>query len=66
MNIDKTIELADDFLAEKESDTVVDRLTRLRRVIEEVPKSMKWKMRARIGEKKRWYELPEDVVAHKH
>lgn len=66
MNIDKTIELADDFLAEKQSDTVVDRLTRLRRVIEEVPKSMKWKMRARIGEKKRWYELPEDVVAHKH
>lgn len=27
----------------------------------EVPKSMRWKMRARIGEKMRWYELPEEV-----
>jgi hypothetical protein len=28
--------------------------------IEQVPKSTKWKMRAKVGEKKRWYELPED------
>jgi len=35
-------------------------------VIEEAPKSTKWKMRARVGEKKRWYQLPEDVVTHKY
>lgn len=29
--------------------------------IEKNPKSMKWKMRARVGEKKRWYGLPEEV-----
>ena len=27
--------------------------------IEQVPKGTKWKMRARVGEKKRWYELPQ-------
>jgi len=28
--------------------------------IEDAPKSTKWKMRAKVGEKKRWYELPQD------
>jgi hypothetical protein len=28
--------------------------------LEEQPKSRRWKMRARIGERKRWYELPEE------
>jgi hypothetical protein len=27
----------------------------------EAPKSRRWTMRARIGERKRWYEEPEDV-----
>jgi hypothetical protein len=29
--------------------------------IEEEPKSRAWRLRARIGERKRWYELPEEV-----
>jgi hypothetical protein len=28
--------------------------------LEHVPKSSRWKLRARIGERKRWYELPEE------
>jgi hypothetical protein len=27
-----------------------------------VPKSMKWKLRANVGERVRWYELPEEVA----
>lgn len=27
----------------------------------ETPKSRKWRMRARVGERVRWYELPEDM-----
>jgi hypothetical protein len=27
-----------------------------------VPKTMRWKLRAAIGERVRWYELPEEVV----
>jgi hypothetical protein len=34
---------------------------RLRQLAEAAPKSMKWKMRASIGDKVRWYELPEEV-----
>jgi hypothetical protein len=29
--------------------------------IENEPKSRGWKLRAKIGERKRWYELPEEV-----
>ena len=28
---------------------------------EEVPKSGKWKLRSKIGEKKKWYQVPEEV-----
>jgi hypothetical protein len=30
-------------------------------IAEAVPKSLKWKTRARVGERVRWYELPEEV-----
>ena len=30
--------------------------------IEAEPKSRAWRLRARIGERKRWYELPEEVA----
>jgi hypothetical protein len=30
--------------------------------IESEPKSRAWRLRARIGERKRWYELPEEVA----
>jgi hypothetical protein len=38
-----------------EMDILLDR-------IEREPKSRSWKMRARIGERKRWYTLPEEVA----
>jgi hypothetical protein len=28
-------------------------------MIEEHPKDLRWKMRARVGEKVKWYDLPE-------
>ena len=40
---------------------VATRLDELQRRIEEAPKSRGWKLRDRIGERKRWYELPEEV-----
>jgi len=43
----------------KEKEITRQRLNDLNSRIENVPKSMGWKMRAKIGEKKRWYELPE-------
>ncbi len=35
------------------------RIQKLLRAIDEAPKGLKWKLRDAIGEKKRWYELPE-------
>ncbi len=37
---------------------VVSRIQRLMATMEAAPKSFGWKMRARIGERTRWYELP--------
>jgi len=39
-----------------------EQAARLRRLADEAPKSVKWKMRASVGEKVRWYELPEEVA----
>jgi hypothetical protein len=35
------------------------RTNKLLRAIETVPKSFKWKLRDRVGARKRWYDLPE-------
>jgi hypothetical protein len=40
---------------------VAQRLRRLREELDAIPKSRGWKLRARVGERKRWYELPEEV-----
>ena len=34
----------------------------LRDVAESAPKSIKWKLRANVGDRVRWYELPEEVA----
>jgi hypothetical protein len=38
---------------------VKERLDTLHRMIMDAPKTSRWKIRAVIGEKKKWYELPE-------
>ncbi|MFP3065115.1 MAG: hypothetical protein RXR59_06220 [Sulfolobus sp.] len=40
---------------------VKDKLLYLKKRIDEEPKSLKWKMRAKIGRKVKWYEEPEEV-----
>jgi hypothetical protein len=42
-------------------DVVRPRLAALTSRIEQEPKTRRWKMRARVGERVRWYELPEEV-----
>ncbi len=43
------------------ADRVADRLQRLRSKLDTVPKSRRWKLRSRVGERKRWYEIPEEA-----
>ena len=42
-------------------DRVQSRLDELWSAIEAKPKSLKWKLRAQVGDRIRWYELPEEV-----
>ncbi len=39
--------------------TVMSRIQKLMAMMESAPKSFGWRMRARIGERTRWYELPD-------
>jgi hypothetical protein len=41
--------------------SVVERARELLRVIDEAPKGRKFRLRAKVGDRKRWYELPEEV-----
>ena len=43
------------------AEQVAERLQRLRSKLDTVPKSRRWKLRSRVGERKRWYEIPEEV-----
>jgi hypothetical protein len=46
---------------EVDRDAVWVRLDALLERVEEAPKSRSWRLRAKIGDRKRWYELPEEV-----
>jgi hypothetical protein len=48
-------------LADGERARIEGRFDQLLERIEAEPKSRGWKLRAKIGERKRWYELPEEV-----
>jgi hypothetical protein len=60
INIANILGAMPEFVLEASDRELVEkRVRKLLEMIESAPKSMKWKMRARVGEKKRWYELPE-------
>ena len=40
---------------------VASQVSALRAIIERAPKSLAWRARARVGERVRWYETPEEV-----
>ncbi len=42
-------------------ETVEARIRQLVAQIENTPKSRRWRMRARVGERMQWYELPEET-----
>jgi hypothetical protein len=61
-NLDKLIVQAESCgLTEAELKLVADHIGKLKGMIETVPKSTGWKMRARVGDRVRWYELPEET-----
>ena len=64
MNLDRIPEFAQRLtLGSEQRALIMGRTGSLRKSIENAPKSTVWKMRAAVGERKRWYELPEADVA---
>jgi hypothetical protein len=59
-NLPKVEQYAHDRLGPGEAQAVTASAGRLRGAMEAAPKSLRWKMRARVGEKVTWYELPEE------
>lgn len=59
ITIDKVLPLVNSYEPEPARQKVVaNRLKRLREAIDSTPKSLSWKMRARVGERVKWYEEP--------
>jgi hypothetical protein len=61
-NVEKVIQHAADYeVPDGDRERMTARLREVLDRIEAQPKTRGWKLRARIGERKRWYELPEEV-----
>jgi hypothetical protein len=64
-NLDKVAELAEgerkDMVPEGRSFEPSEQARALRKHADEVPKTVKWKLRAKVGERVQWYQLPEEV-----
>ena len=59
INIGKLRHTVDELDVDRE--LVKSRLDELWAVVEAQPKPLKWRMRAQVGDRMRWYELPEEV-----
>lgn len=63
LNTNKVLSLVDDYLElDQIKDLVINRLEKMQEALEKTPKTLKWKMRSIVGERVRWYELPEDMT----
>jgi hypothetical protein len=41
---------------------VASRLSKLSKQIEQAPKTARWKLRGRVGDRVRWYDEPEETT----
>jgi len=61
-NLERCREMLGEYeLPASDRERVDERISAVLRLIDEAPKSRGWKLRAKIGERKRWYDLPEEV-----
>jgi hypothetical protein len=65
MNLERISGLLEDergrFVPEAATLDPAEQLGRLRLAADEAPKSLRWKMRARVGDRVRWYQTPEET-----
>jgi hypothetical protein len=62
LNVERTAAALGDYALDAAlQDAVRDRLTRLWERVEAEPKPAQWRMRNRIGDRRRWYQQPDEV-----
>jgi hypothetical protein len=65
-NLDRVVELVRGDLARLvpagAANDPVEQAAELRRYADAMPKTLKWRLRSRLGERVQWYELPEEVA----
>jgi hypothetical protein len=59
LNIPKLLQTLDELDVDR--DLVRSRVTEIKAAIDAGPKPLKWKLRAQVGDRLQWYELPEEV-----
>jgi len=59
-SLEKCRSWMDRFMGPDHQKTGSERIKQILYAMNQAPKSMKWKLRAKVGEKVKWYELPED------
>lgn len=60
MNVERTVQMLPELgVPSADVSAVRDKLSIIRNEVEAAPKSFRWKLRAKMGEKVKWYELPE-------
>jgi hypothetical protein len=62
-NLDKVKDFLHDYepLADADKSVVTERISEIRKQIEAAPKTMAWKMRAKVGPSVKWYNTVEEV-----
>lgn len=65
-NLAKAVAFAPEKLAEPDCGSVTSRAEAIKQAIDQAEKSLRWKVRARIGRHAPWYELPEEVAGTRH
>lgn len=61
-NLERVATAAGELLIDEHAALVRSRAQSIRQAIERAPKSLGWKVRARVGRRMQWYELPEEVA----
>lgn len=61
-NLEKLRAVLPELLGGDDAALVATRVDELEQRIEAAPKTRAWKLRAKVGRRKRWYEVPEEVT----
>jgi putative nucleotidyltransferase-like protein len=61
-NLERVATAAAELLIDDDAARVRRRVEAIRQEIERAPKSLGWRVRARLGRRLQWYELPEEVA----